>query len=441
MSSHSRTILLLISRTGAGHLSAAKAVRAAMNLLVPEVGLPLNGHGAPDQGSPEAMREATLPSGSAPSSIHYRVEIVDAFASCGLLPLRSIIFLYAPMIRYVPRLYGFFFYITNRPFAFKAITAIMYPFISRRLARLFTEQRPDVVVSLHPLLQHMPLRTMRRLGIDVPFLTVITDLMNVHLSWVAPEVDACVVPTSAARDCCLRYGMPAEKIHLLGMPIDPKFTVPAEPKETLRKQLGLAPDLPTILLVGGGEGAADLERASRALWRSEVPAQLLVVCGRNERLRAHLQHLQQELPDGLRQRDQILGFVQNMPTLMRAADVIVTKAGPGTITEAMACELPILLTSFVPGQEEANVGYVVNNHIGRMTETPEKLVAALRELLQPNSDALQEMRRNMVLLRNRHSAANIARLILDYLPDNEGKPLNHSQQQTLPVWVSSGQEG
>src|SRR5579885_2730949 len=159
MSSHSRTILLLISRTGAGHLSAAKAVRAAMNLLVPEVGLPLNGHGAPDQGSPEAMREATLPSGSAPSSIHYRVEIVDAFASCGLLPLRSIIFLYAPMIRYVPRLYGFFFYLTNRPFAFKAITAIMYPFISRRLARLFTEQRPDVVVSLHPLLQHMPLRT------------------------------------------------------------------------------------------------------------------------------------------------------------------------------------------------------------------------------------------------------------------------------------------
>lgn len=382
---HIDTILLLIADTGSGHRSAAMAIRGAMHLC--------------DRVSPL-----------------YSVTSVDVFAVCSTFPLRKLNALYRLAIKYTPWLYDRLFRLTNRPAGFKVLERLLYLCLRRGLARLFTGAQPDVIVSLHPLLNHVSLRVLAEIQMRVPFLTVMTDLVTPHRGWVEPRVDGCAVPTPMAWSFCRQHGMAAEKIHALGMPIDLKFSRDDASRELLRAKLGLDPALPTLLLAGGGEGAGKLARMVRAIWQAELPVQLIVVAGRNARLRRQLERWRRQLPAPLHRRWLVLGFVQHMPELMRAADLMVTKAGPGSICEAIACRLPLLLTSSVPGQEEGNVGYVCEHGIGRMVETPEQLVATLRACLQPDSPLLEEMRQNMARLANPLAALRIAEFIQSYLP-------------------------
>jgi len=364
----------------------------------------------------EAQTPRTPRANSLRGALHdpnWRVVIVDGFAECANFPLRKGVFLYGPAIKHSPRLYSRLFHMTNTVTRFNAAYRISQPFLRQGITQLIERTRPDVIVSVHPLLNHITLQAMRDIGVRVPFITVITDLVSIHTAWVAPGVTVCVTPTEAARDYALASGIAARRVRLLGMPIDPKFARLPETALAERKAaLGLDPDLPTILLVGGGEGAGGLERAAYALARLSMRAQLVIVTGRNRTLYNELERES----DSFRMPTTILGFVHNMPELMRAADVVVTKAGPGSISEAMACELPIVLTGYIPGQEEGNVDYVLTNRIGVMAETPEKLAASVRALLQPGSPMLEEMRENIRKLSHPRASFDIAKLILSYVP-------------------------
>jgi 1,2-diacylglycerol 3-beta-galactosyltransferase len=112
----------------------------------------------------------------------------------------------------------------------------------------------------------------------------------------------------------------------------------------------------------------------------------------------------------------VFGFVHNMPELMRAADVIVTKAGPGTICEALACELPIILSGYVPGQEEGNVDFVLNNDVGLLAHDPIELVDGLRKLVKPGSATMRRQVANAKRLSRPYASFDIAHCILSYLP-------------------------
>lgn len=393
-----RTVLFLISDTGAGHRSAANALNAAMKL----VGEQIAGNGS----SPRAR------AGQRPDP-NWRVVIVDGFAECANFPLRKGVFLYGPAIKHSPRLYSQLFHITNSVNRFNAAYRLSQPFLRQGMTHLLERYRPDVIVSVHPLLNHITIQVMRDLGVRVPFITVITDLVSVHTAWVAPAVTACVVPTETARDFAIARGLAPKRVRMLGMPIDPKFATEPQGDARQRKQaLGLDPNRPAILLVGGGEGAGGLEQAVHALGELSLPAQMVVVTGRNRALRAELEREKAHF----HMPTQVLGFVDNMPELMRASDIVVTKAGPGSISEAMACELPIILTGYIPGQEEGNVEYVRRHHLGIFADTPEKLVASVRKLLDPNDPQLAEMRANVRALSKPRASFDIARLILSYIP-------------------------
>jgi len=113
---------------------------------------------------------------------------------------------------------------------------------------------------------------------------------------------------------------------------------------------------------------------------------------------------------------QIFGFVQNMPEMMHASDVIVTKAGPGTISEALACHLPIVLSGYVPGQEEGNIDYVVDSGVGMLALNPRTLVDALRHLLRPGSPELARCLENAQRMSRPSASFDIARSLLSFLP-------------------------
>jgi 1,2-diacylglycerol 3-beta-galactosyltransferase len=293
-----------------------------------------------------------------------------------------------------------------------SVSALATPLILNGLLRLFTSVQPDIIVSIHPLLNFVTVRALRELNLKIPFLTVVTDLVSVHYSWFSPGVDEYVVPTEQARQLYLRRGLDPERVHLIGMPIDPKFTLPTESKEALQRKFGLLPDLPVVLLAGGGDGAGGLQAAVRAISLARLPVQLLVVTGRNRRLYAQLQRTRSKLHVPAK----IFGFVNNMPELMHAADVIVTKAGPGTICEALSCHLPIILSGYVPGQEEGNVEYVTSNDVGVLALEPSTLVNEMRRLIKPGSLEMRRRLQNAQRISRPGASFDIAKFILSSLP-------------------------
>lgn len=390
-----RTILFLIADTGAGHRSAANALRNAITILADE---------AQQHWRADTVNEPEPP-------IH-RMEIVDVFEEYSRFPLREAVKLYGPAIRYNPKLYGRLFHQTNQVRSVNAVKAVAGPLVRKGLLRLITSVQPDVIVSIHPMLNHVTVEAIETLGLKIPFLTVVTDLVSVHSSWYAPGVDACIVPTEQARQRYLDHGLDAERVHVLGMPIDPKFTLPMPDKAELQQRFELDPGLRTVLLVGGGDGAGGLREAVYAISQARLPVQIMVVAGRNKRLFAQLQHLRASLQVPVK----VFGFVHNMPEMMHAADVLVTKAGPGTICEALACNLPLILSSFVPGQEEGNVTFVTKNGVGALAPDPASMIKMLSQLIAPGSDLLDRQLANAQRISRPRASFDIANYILSYMP-------------------------
>ncbi|GHO54204.1 MGDG synthase family glycosyltransferase [Ktedonobacter robiniae] len=419
-----RTILFLIADTGAGHRSAANAIHNAIKLISQQEQEAWQAQQVNQHTDSETTGATSKATNSLPEPTNYRVEIVDVFEEYSRFPLREAVKLYGPTIRYNPKLFGDVFHLSNQEGTVKAVQTLATPLILNGLMRLITSVQPDIIVSIHPLLNHVTVHALQELGLKIPFLTVVTDLVTIHYTWFAEGADAYIVPTEEAKRLYLQRGLDPKRLHMLGMPIDPKFTLPTEEKEALRKRFNLQNDLPTVLLVGGGDGAGGLQAAVKAISQARLPVQLMVVTGRNRRLYAHLQRTRSNFHVPAK----IFGFVHNMPELMRAADIIVTKAGPGTICEALSCDLPIILSGYVPGQEEGNVEFVLHNDLGVLALDPRTLVNELRKLIKPGSEILQRRLANARNISRARASFDIAQCILSYLPTPETGSIWQSRQ-------------
>ena len=416
-----RTILFLIADTGAGHRSAANAISNAIRLIsqreqeawlarVSEKKQAGDTNTNPaDRSLSSILTQDLAPELQPPT---YRLEIVDVFEEYSRFPLREAVKLYGPTIRYNPKLYGEVYRRTNKELPVKTASYFASPLILNGLLRLFTTLQPDIVVSIHPVINLVTIRALQQLDLHIPFVTVVTDLVSLHYSWFAPGADTYIVPTEQAKQLYLRRGLDPRRVQMLGMPIDPKFTLPVDKKPVLQSKLGLTPGLPVVLLVGGGDGAGGIHTSVRAISQAHLPVQLMVVTGRNRRLYAQLQrtHAKLHVPA------KIFGFVHNMPELMHASDVIITKAGPGTICEALACNLPLILSGYVPGQEEGNVDYVVHNQVGVLALDPATLIDALRRVIKPGSPDLRRYLENAKRISRPAASFDIAASLLRHLP-------------------------
>jgi len=155
-----------------------------------------------------------------------------------------------------------------------------------------------------------------------------------------------------------------------------KYCVPGGDKSALREKLGWPKDKFIVLVVGGGDGMGPLAQTVRAIAEAGLDLALEVVAGRNQRLKDSLEKVAWPVPT------QIYGFTKEMPDFMRAADALVTKAGPGTIAEAFNAHLPIILFARLPGQEDGNVKYTVQVGAGVWAPTPQRVVATLRKWVE-----------------------------------------------------------
>jgi 1,2-diacylglycerol 3-beta-galactosyltransferase len=193
---------------------------------------------------------------------------------------------------------------------------------------------------------------------------------------------------------------------IIGLPVADKFCRPFGEKDEIRKQLGWPLDRPTVLMVGGGDGMGPLEMTAKAIDAAKLPLAMAIIAGRNQKLKAHLEQYHWQVPV------KVYGFVQEMPDFMRASDILVTKAGPGTICEAFIAGLPIILYSRINGQEEGNVDYVVDYGAGVWAPRPDRVVDALDCWLKEPKERERAAQACLSLARPK-AAQQIASLLME----------------------------
>jgi processive 1,2-diacylglycerol beta-glucosyltransferase len=225
---------------------------------------------------------------------------------------------------------------------------------------------------------------------------------------VPPNLDLYVVADEAAADLVMKLGVPEEKIHPTGIPIDPAFEDPADPGGVRKDLLKLEDDdLPIVLVMGGGLGGGDLERAVSLLFEATAAMHLVVLCGSNERSR---ERLERKATRGGYSAT-FLAFTDRVRDLMAAATVLVTKPGGMSCTEALASGLPQVLYHPIPGQEEDNAAAMVRYGAGVVVKkTDEILGETLKILTSP--DHRSRMVRSARSAHHPHSARAAAELIL-----------------------------
>ena len=379
-----RKILIFFSDTGGGHRAAAEAIREAIQRRYAD---------------------------------RYQVVLADGIVQAALPPFNLVPKLYLPTTKYSPWGWGLLFNVTNSQWGARVLTPIVQWVAGRGLTNILARENPDLVVTVHPLLTRVPARAWSRLKPAAPFVTVVTDLFDAHVMWFTAPADLLIVPTEGAREHGISWGFAPDRIRVVGLPVSLKFArtgtgpvpEPAGAPCELRQRLGLAPDLFTLLIVGGGEGMGQIAEITRAIANSGLPIQLAVIAGRNGALRKELGAETWPLPV------RVEGFVTNMPEWLLASDLVVTKAGPGTIMETLAAGRPLLLSGYLPGQERGNVEFVVKTGVGVLRVTPRAIVQQLREWLAPGNTALEQMRQRAREQARPNAALEIAELLDELL--------------------------
>ncbi len=273
--------------------------------------------------------------------------------------------------------------------------------IGNRFLRALRANPPDVVIATHFFPAEL-LASERRAGrLSSRLVVVVTDLFP-HRLWLTPGADLVVVGSEITAGWCRARGVPAERLAVLGVPVAEAFGRPVD-RDALRRQLGLDPARRTVLVVSGGMGVGPMELIVRKLcepgsaWGERL--QLLVVCGQNERLRQRLQDVALSAAMPM----QVFGFVDTMPQLMQASDVMVSKAGGLAVAEAAAVGLPLVLCGVIPGQEQFNAEVMVREGAAVLAERPEHAVVQVVTLL--NRPARLELMRTCAQRLGRPRAA------------------------------------
>ncbi|XP_058724927.1 probable monogalactosyldiacylglycerol synthase, chloroplastic [Vicia villosa] len=369
-----KKVLILMSDTGGGHRASAEAIKAA---FYQEYG---------DE---------------------YQVFVTDLWSEHTPWPFNQLPKSYSFLVKHGP-LWKMTYYGTAPRLVHQSNFAATSTFIAREVAKGLMKYQPDIIISVHPLMQHVPLRVLRTRGLldKIVFTTVITDLSTCHPTWFHKLVTRCYCPTTDVAKRAMKAGLQQTQIKIYGLPVRPSFVKPVRPKEELRRDLGMDEDLPAVLLIGGGEGMGPIEATARALGdllnEDGIPTgQILVICGRNKKLANKLSAIKWKIPV------KVKGFVTKMEECMGACDCIITKAGPGTIAEAMIRGLPIILNDYIAGQEAGNVPYVVENGCGKYSKSPKKIAKIVADWFGPKADELEAMSQNALKLARPDSVFKI----------------------------------
>lgn len=276
--------------------------------------------------------------------------------------------------------------------------------IYRPCQALIRDYQPDLILSVHPCFVGSVDICLKRMKSTIPLYTCIIDLVKHSRLWYDTSCATTFVPTREMYELLLKRGFSRQRLVHSGFPIGQRY----DRKNKLPATLGA---LPNILMVSpslkGQRATLELIRAA-----TEHEAELCVVTGSNRKLR---KFLDEEL--GSAPNVTITGYVSDMDRRLARADVLIAKAGPNNILEAVRMCVPVLITGHIPGQEEKNHRYIVEHGYGLRCDSPEKLRRALERVFANDRELLEEFSRNEQDCPDVFGATVVAQRLLDALGD------------------------
>ncbi|MBU1913465.1 MAG: UDP-N-acetylglucosamine 2-epimerase [Candidatus Omnitrophica bacterium] len=313
---------------------------------------------------------------------------------------------YMSVIRNNPKVWE---YLYDNPKVLKSVQGMrnaIHKSNSKKLKILIEDEfKPDAVVCTQAFPCGMVADYKKYLGLTLPLFGVLTDHAP-HSYWIFDHVDYYIVPSELSRNHFIKNGVSETRIRTFGIPIDPRFCI-SRGKEETRKNIGLDAGKKTVLIMGGSQGMGPVEKMVDALERIEADFQILAVCGINNRL----QKVLTKRAKRYKKKMLAFGLVENVDELMEASDVIITKPGGLTTSEALAKNLPMIIIHPIPGQETKNTDFLLQQGVALRAEDEEDVAVLMQELFS-NSVKLDEMRRKANLTKKPNSATDIAQLIL-----------------------------
>src|SRR5262245_16071611 len=349
MNPNAPKILILSSDTGGGHRSAAAAIVAGIQSVV--------------QGESYAIRTIR----AIEESHHLAAKLVA---------------IYNWLLRNKQHWMKYYYWLINRfrpdtrEFFFKRTVGYV--------AGQFDKWCPHIIVSVHPLTQHMFARVLKELGLSkrIPLVTVVTDpYYGFWKGWACDDVSLYLVASDEARRQLVDYRIAPDRIKISGMPVHPKFDFPGEQAaQTARTALGLDADKFTVFVNAGWEGGGNIPQIFRELVRGELDVQAIFLAGRNEELRATAESLASEATFPMK----VIGYSDHIAELMGAANVMISKLGGLTTFEAFACRLPIIadvITGPMP-QEAGAANLIVKRGAGVLLQRATDVVPVIRRMVE-----------------------------------------------------------
>lgn len=369
-------VLILAIGIGGGHFRAAQALRTVFYRL-------------------GAARE---------------VRIADMMTYTNKLFRRLFLKAYFDVVDKAPQLYGWLYdHYDDKPGDDHGHTNLFERLNAKPVLRLLDECRPDLVISTHVLPAGITSWLQGQGHITVPHAIVVTDF-DIHAMWLCEHYEHYFVALEETKLHLEALGIPAEKVSATGIPIDPAFGEPRDRVRTCR-QLGLDPERTTILVASGSWGLGPVDRIVQSLQGLRHKAQVVAICGKNEQLKAEVDQVVQQWPADSLVKVVCLGWTDEMPAWMSAADLVAGKTGGMTTSEALAKGLPFLIVNPIQGQEERNADHLLEEGAAiRCNNLP--VLAYKVDRLLGDPKRLAHMRANARRLGRPHAAFEIVRTLV-----------------------------
>ena len=287
---------------------------------------------------------------------------------------------------------------------------------------IFEKWCPHIVVSVHPLTQHIFGRILRELNLtsQIPLVTIVTDpCYGFWKGWACDDVSLYLVANDDARRQLVDYGVPPEKIKISGLPLHPKFKEVTETDaQDARRAFGLDPDKFTVFVNAGWIGGGNIPTIFRELIRGELDVQAIFLAGKNEGLRLEAE----ELAKTARFPVKVIGYSDEVEKVMHSANVMVSKLGGLTTFEAIACRLPIIADATTPPmpQEAGTVRLIAKRGAGILLEKASDIVPTIQSLIG-DSSRYRDMKAATASLATPNSTEHIIREIRSLLPAAGGR--------------------
>jgi len=336
---------------------------------------------------------------------------------------------YDSLVKSAPNFLGWWYKTSDEPWRTDTMRHMLDRLNTKPLVRFIQSYQPDITVCTHFMPAGIISHLIARKQLEAHLSIVVTDY-DMHAMWLSRAFHRYFVALDETRAYLQMLGLPEERITVSGIPIDPVFTQRTDLR-LAKLELGLNPELPVLLLSAGALGASQTEFMVERLRSLSREVQTLVVCGKNADLKQQIEQRVGHEPIRFR----IMGYTNEMHRLMQAADLLISKPGGLTVSEALACELPICIVNPIPGQEERNSDHLLEQGVAIKCNEPCTLPWKIERLLN-DPERLMQMRRNTQRIAKPYAALTV----VDTLIEDRLAPLALSRKQREQMSNISGAE-